>query len=276
MLRGPFASALLVLALAAPAGGQSVRGSVNDVVTGHPIATVLITAVDAAGSLRAAATTDARGMFVLPIPRGDSIVVRVYQFGYRPLESIPLALKRSQSLQVEIGMHPEPVEIEGVTAVGRRSPNLERFLARRESGSGRYLGPEQIADLNPTSTTALLASMSGSVLRPSYSGGRILAHGRDTDSRAGLPSGTCVPTVYVDGFLLDDDHGSLSLDRHPTRTTPFLNERGVPIDSYVRASSVRAVEVYPMPGQAPAEFQRPLMPDCPVVVVWTSYGFSVR
>ena len=37
---------------------------------------------------------------------------------------------------------------------------------------------------------------------------------------------------------------------------------------------VRAVEVYRTPASAPSEFQRPFMRDCPVVLIWTDFGFG--
>jgi hypothetical protein len=48
----------------------------------------------------------------------------------------------------------------------------------------------------------------------------------------------------------------------------------VPINSYVSPDAILGIEVYRNPAQAPPEFQRPFMADCPIVLIWTNYSFG--
>jgi hypothetical protein len=75
----------------------------------------------------------------------------------------------------------------------------------------------------------------------------------------------CTPGVYVDGA--------------PVRETLVLQRSGaaaaVPLDDYVTPSEVRAVEVYRYPAQAPPQYQTStFMGECPVLLVWTDWGFK--
>lgn len=265
------ATLLVTLAIiASPLHAQSIRGKVTDVATGKPIATALVALIDADGSLGSAATTDASGMFFLRIPGSDSVRVRVSRLGYANVESIPLGIAVGDTLHLDVGLRPVPVEIAGVTATAPRTADHERFLARQRTGFGQYLGPEDIEKMKPTSTATLLVGMPNAHLRLGSSGRTIVAKPRDQRL-------SCVPAVYVDGDLLEED----SPANQSTGFTPFRSEAptrdgGVRIDAFVRAESVRAVEVYRNPAQAPPEFQQAFMPDCAVVVIWTTHGFGAR
>lgn len=138
--------------------------------------------------------------------------------------------------------------------------NLAGFLKRQSNGFGRYLGPQEIAKIRPTSAFQILAKLYGARFLPGGRSGGVLAHGFGIGGKPEL----CNPRIYVDGEMIRD-------------TIPSQGSRrgGIALDQNVMASSVRAVEVYRNPHQAPSEFQTGFMGDCPVVVIWTDYGFGL-
>ena len=78
------------------------------------------------------------------------------------------------------------------------------------------------------------------------------------------PDGLCAPWLYIDGHILEPDRD--------IRTRQTI----VRVDSYVSARDIRAVEIYRNPSNAPPEYQRPFMLDCPVVLIWTDFGLGFR
>lgn len=270
------AAALLV----APAvQAQQIRGSVLDVTTDAPLTGAVVMLLDGQGVLRETMLSDTSGAFALQIPDSDSMIVRVQRYGFATIQSVMLRLTTRDSLRLEIRMRPTAIELAGVTATARmtRSRNLEGFLLRRRLGYGKYLGPGEIARLRPRSTLALLASVPGSPIVSGASGIGILARSRDSRVGQGMPAGTCVPTVYIDGLELAREPDASTMRPRPPSTwvPPHTQEPGVRVESHVEARTVRAVEVYQRPAHAPQEFQRPLMPECPVVLIWTDYGFGL-
>lgn len=268
-----------LLLLPAPATAQHIRGQVRDVSGDAALSGAVIMLLDADGMLRETVLSDTAGGFAFRIPETDSMRLRVQRYGYRTLESVTLRLTPSDSLRLEIHMQPTAIPLAGVTATARlnRSRNLEGFLTRQRLGYGRFLGPGEIARLRPRSTTNLLTSVPGSPIMTGGSGLGIVARSRDARTEPGMLVGTCVPTVYVDGLILRGEPEAAGYAPAPGQGNAPLHtqEPGVRVESYVAARTVRAVEVYQRPASAPPEFQRPLMPDCPVVVIWTDFGFGL-
>ena len=128
----------------------------------------------------------------------------------------------------------------------RASPGsvLERSLAefrarRKSSGSGRFLGPEDLLKRPPFRTVDLFRNMPGVQVIPSGSGDRVTMRGS-------LKRGRCTPSIWVDGapIVSSDD-----------------------IEFIVPTDFVRAVEVYSSAMTAPAQFSG--WSDCGVIVFWT-------
>jgi hypothetical protein len=143
-------------------------------------------------------------------------------------------------------------------------------------GFGRTFGREDIEALAPTSTAVVLSGLPGTFLIPG-AGGTLFARTRETrdlsppTSRDNGWEGVCQPSVYLDGFTVEKSpriESSIPGGRSPT------SDMGVPISSYVSPDAILGVEVYRNPAQAPPEFQRPFMEDCPVVLIWTNYSFG--
>lgn len=267
------------LLTAAAAHAQQIRGSIFDLTTDSRLSGAVVMLLDADGMLRETVLTDTAGAFSLRIPQSDSVRLRVERYGYQSVQSATLRLTLRDSLRVEIRMRPAAIDIRGVTATSRsrRSRNLEGFLVRQRMGYGKYLGPGEIARLRPRSTLTVLTAVPGSPIVSGASGNGVLARTRDAREGKGRPTGTCVPTVYVDGFELDAEPDATTMwpPPAPNWVPPHTQEPGVRLESHVAARTVRAVEVYQRPAHAPQEFQRPLMPDCTVVVIWTDFGFGL-
>jgi hypothetical protein len=272
-------SVVAFLLAAASADAQQITGAIFDITTEEPLAGAVVMLLDADGVLRETILSDTAGYFALRIPESDSLRLRVERYGFRAVQSVGLRLTRRDSLRLEIRMRPAAIDIPGVTATARtnRSRNLEGFLVRQRTGFGNYLGPGEIARLRPRTTLTLLASVPGSPIVAGASGLGILARSRDVREERGMATGTCVPTVYIDGLELEPEPGPTDMWPPPPADwiPPHTQEQGVRVESHVAARTVRAVEVYQRPAHAPQEFQRPLMPECPVVVIWTDYGFGL-
>jgi hypothetical protein len=279
MARLTFIVLVSLLLAAAAAQAQEIRGAIFDVSTEARLSGAVVMLLDGEGVLRETVLTDTAGTFTLRFAVSDSIRLRVERYGYRAVESVNLRLDRRDSLRLEIRMRPTAIQIPGVTATAHsnRSRNLEGFLIRQRSGYGKYLGPGEIARLRPRSTLSLLTAVPGSPIISGSSGNAVLARSRDAREEVGRPTGTCVPTVYVDGLELDPEPDASSMVPPPPGDwiPPHTQEPGVRVESYARARTVRAIEVYQRPAHAPHEFQRPLMPDCTVVLIWTDFGFGL-
>ena len=81
----------------------------------------------------------------------------------------------------------------------------------------------------------------------------------------------------MDGLILREEpiENGRWADLAGPEMSPHTREGGVRVESVVAARTVRAVEVYQRPSHAPPEYQRPFMPECPVVLIWTDYGFGL-
>ena len=243
------------------AHSQQVRGVVRDAATGRPIERAVLVILAGDSVMRSATLSDDAGNFVLNAPAGDSIVLRAQQIGYGTHRSDPFVVARAEMVEMSVVLKQEAVAIEGLTVRAPLNKDLHRFLRNQTLGFGRYLGPEEIAQLKPANTVQLLVGTPGAFLVPGGSGRGVTSVRR--------PSGTsaaeiCAPWLYIDGHILEPDYDS--------RTRQTI----VRVDSYVAPDEIRAIEIYRNPSNAPSEYQRPFMRDCPVVLIWTDFGFGFR
>ena len=234
----------LLLALPPTAAAQQVRGIVGDVTSENRLSGTVVVAVDGARAVRATTRTDSLGRFELSVPAGDTLHLEVTHFGYAPQRAGPLLLGAADTVQLLVGLRPQPLQLEEVAVRGGMNRNLERFLRNERKGFGSFLGPEEILAIDAPTTSQLLVRMPGALLLPSGHGGVA------TPIRGG---GVCTPITYVDGVRLTG-----------------------PVNAHVSASKVRAVEMYRNPASAPAEFQEAFMGPCPVLLIWTDHGFDIR
>ena len=241
--------ALLLLALPAPAAAQRLRGVVGDVTSPDRLSGAAVVVVDRERDVRATTLTDSLGGFELAVPAGDTLHLEVRHFGYAPQRTGPLVLGVADTLQLLVGLRPQPLQLEAVAVRGGMNRNLERFLRNRSRGVGAFLGPEEILRMDAPTTSWLLLRMPGALFVPAGQGGVAAVVGPQGFSGSGL----CTPRTYVDGVRLNG-----------------------PVNAHVSASRVRAVEVYRNPANAPADYQEAFMGPCPVLLIWTDHGFDLR
>lgn len=254
--RGLLATMVLTLATRSTSA-QTIRGKVTEGGTDSPLSGVTVAAVRLDSTLVVAALTDSTGAFALTITSGDSVVLIAQRIGYNRLASIPFVVADSLRLEIRMAAQPIPLPSISVTAA---SGNLQKFLERRRSGFGRYYGPEEIANMRVSRSSEFLYRLNGAVFFPRGHG--VVA--RDV-VKSGI--GYCSPRVFIDGALVEE--------RVPSRFQQELASP-VPVDQLAPPSSVRAVEVYTNPVQAPPEFQSAVAGSCAIVLIWTDYGFGIR
>lgn len=217
-------------------------GRVHDAITEDPVVAATVSVPD---RLRVA-ETDRRGRFVLSgVPVGTQ-VLEVRHLGYAPLSYV-LDVSPGLTTEVEIGMVPDPVEMEPIVATVTRSRRLEvkGFYERMHwselVGTGTFYTAEDIDRRRPVEISHMIADESGIRLECNF---------RRTDCRlvntrySSGATGACTLTFYVDGL--------------PTR--------GIALDDVVRPNEIAGIEIYKGLSSGPAEFPAS---RCGLVVVWT-------
>ena len=211
-----------------------LEGRIFDVVTKDPITTAAVTVA----GRRAAVQTDRWGRYILTgIPAGAK-EFRVRRMGYEPLE-YTVNVKPGLTTQVDIGLVPDPVEMEPLVATTVRSHRLESkgFYERQYWGEmlgvGEFLTPEYLERWRPMRMSQLLEQYT--MLRP-----RLV--------RGGGTAGDCL-NVYLDNINVNNLARSL--------------------DSIVLPSEVAGVEVYRASTSLPHGLTRFGVGRCALVLIWT-------
>lgn len=132
LLRRPLGLAaltgLVVAALTARAGAQSVTGVVIDQATGVHVPAAAIAIVDEAGRRVGVAYSDSLGLFHVTLDAGGMFRVEVGQLGYVPAVLSALEVPDSQTIDLRVELPPSPVRIPGVDAVTRAAPRARRTV----------------------------------------------------------------------------------------------------------------------------------------------------
>lgn len=179
------------------------------------------------------------------LPSGSHVLLARhlgYGAGAAPVD---LTSRERQSVTITL---PKFVSImDPVLVTARRNRSLDRvgFSNRMKSGTGYYIGPDQIEKIRPYRLTDIIRRVPG--VRVSYSGrGESIESSRGADSFTG---GSCT-VYYVDG-------------------TPWLSMEPDDINDFVGGQEVVAVEVY-QSSHVPAEFTRGAG-ACLTIVLWTKF-----
>jgi carboxypeptidase family protein/carboxypeptidase-like protein/TonB-dependent receptor-like protein len=193
------------------------------------------------------AMTNERGEFSLRnLPSGTHVLLaRHLGFG---AETVPVDLSSHDAKQVTIKLPKFVAVMDPVVVTARRANSLDKvgFNQRQRSGTGYYLGPDQIQMIHPNALTDILRRVPG--LRISYGpDGEQVSSSRGTTSLSG--GSGCVQ------YYLDD--------------MPWQSVTPGDINHFVNGPEVVGVEVYAGPG-APAQYTRG-MQDCTTVVIWTKF-----
>ena len=193
------------------------------------------------------ALTNEQGEFTMKnLPSGTHVLLaRHLGFG---AETVPVDLSSHEPKQVTIKLPKFVAMMDPVVVTARRAASLDKvgFNQRQRSGTGYYLGPDQIQMIHPNALTDILRRVPS--LRISYGpDGEQVTSSRGTTSLTGGPG--CVQ-YYVDDM-------------------PWQSATPGDINNFVNGPEVVGVEVYAGPG-APAQYTRG-MQDCTTVVIWTKF-----
>lgn len=240
-----FAAILLNIVVAAEA--QIIRGKLLDDRTDAPIAAGAVTMRTQAFSVRTV-LTDSAGRFRFHVPRPGYYLLEGSGLGYLKVKSPVVAILGNDTVDVELRLATDAVPLAPLTITARRSTRarlLDDFEQRRKKGFGQFLGPEDIKRLSPFHVTDLLREMRGIIMHADRTQ-------VDLTMRAML-GGRCVPHIVVDGVAVSEN---------------------IPINEFLSASSIRAVEVYTLASDVPAEFASVIRRGCGAVVLWTSMAIA--
>lgn len=186
-------------------------------------------------------TTDDKGEFTLRnLPSGTHVLV-VRHLGYAA-DAVPVDLSSREPKRVTVALPRHVTIMDPVLVNARRTASLDRigFSRRQKSGAGYYMGPEQIARMNPIQLTDLFRQVPG--LRVSYS-----PEGDVISSSRGAGGSSCVV------FYLDDMRWQSVMPGD--------------INTFVSAREVVAAEVY-QGTNVPAQYSSG-MGNCVTIVLWT-------
>ena len=191
------------------------------------------------------ALTNENGEFSMRnLPSGSHVLLaRHLGFG---AETIPVDLSTREPKRVTLKLPKFVAVLDPVLVTSRRVAGLDKigFNKRKQSGTGFYLGPEQIQKLHPNSLTDILRTIPG--LRVNYG-----PQGEEVSSSRGVTSlqgGSGCVQYYVDD-------------------SPWQSMSPGDVNNFVNGNEVVGVEVYSGPG-TPPQYQRG---DCTTIVLWTKF-----
>jgi len=181
--------------------------------------------------------TNERGAFAMDGLPGGTHTLEIRVIGYAPVTRVVhLAASRPATVDVQLAKAAVILATETIRGKLVYSRQLAEFEGRRRSGLGRYLTAADIERRPNTRLSALLQGMLGVYLQHSAGTSQVTMRG-------GL-SGSCTPTLYVDG--------------NQDLTNDF---------DYLFSDEIVGIEVYSRESQRPGRFNN--SNRCGAVVVWT-------
>lgn len=265
MHRALSAAALLAAIAFSPAAAQSAADSatiaviVLDAVTQKPVENVELRVGSAADARR----TDFMGEVQVKHPRHTSIRIAVRHAAYAPIDTTFAV--GGTDWQLMLAAQPSAPRMPTTTVTATPAaprPHLAGFEARRASGKGRYITPEELAKSPDRKLVDMITRLGGLIVDASATGrSRLLARsgpqsfqGAGTGinnmnsglggDNEGMRPGHCEVAVFIDGTLVP----------------------GIEMDSF-RAAGFDGVEYY-TPSNMPPEFKRPGV-TCGVLLLWS-------
>ncbi len=148
---------LLCLAAVLPYNGsaQVVAGRVIDIGTESGVVGAQVTLVNPEGMIIRSAVTDSSGVFIVPVVEPDSYTVQIDHIAYGSITSEWLAVRRNETVEVELRVGQREIPLEPLIVTARRSRGnayLEDFYRRAEInddiGKGVILTRSDLAPLD--------------------------------------------------------------------------------------------------------------------------------
>lgn len=260
---------------AAPAAAQRIEGVVRETGTTRGVAFARITLQAADSSTLGMALTDSTGRFTVGVAVRDTVLLLVESLGFAPVRSVPIVVGAADTLRLEIGLRPDPLQLPALQAEVVNA-NLSGFLRRRATRRfGEFLDWEEIRRLAPRTADELLAHTEA--IDPSFEPGAGVVGRFGSDGFRRLIY-SCKPFVFVDGRDMEPWRQALgprpkAFEMKVVSARIAPPEDPVSLDAWVDVRSIVAVEVYASPFDAPWQFRRP---GCASILVWTDAGFGLR
>ena len=233
-------------------------GQIQDARTGQPIAAAEISV----GGRREVVQSNRTGHFVLSALTAGKHELSVRHLGYAQLRD-SVAVEGGLTTEVDLGLSPNPLELEPLVATVIRPRELEvrGFYERRHwgelNGAGTFFTAEDIERRNPARITHMIADAPGIRIADCDVRGRGCKL-FSTRLSSGFSDRPCMMNVYLDGVLVmrsgDDRWGGGS----PVQS----------VNEYVLPTEIAGIEVYRGAAALPAEFSG-FDSRCGAVVIWT-------
>lgn len=229
-------------------------GQIRDARTRQPVAVAAVSIADRPE----VAATDRRGRFALSgLPVGGH-ELSVQHLGYAAL-TYPVTVTRGLTTEVDIGLSPDPVELEPLVATATRPRRLEvqGFYERRDwaelTGGGTFFTAADIERRAPLRITHMVADAPGVRLANC----NLRGHGCElfsTRASAGFSDEGCQLNVYLDGSLVV--RGSNGRWSRAARAGLFTAGMPPPesLNNLVLPGEIAGLEVYVGAAWLPAEF----------------------
>jgi hypothetical protein len=263
LLRSAF-RILPALLLAAPLGGQTIRGRVLDAGSGEPVPQATVTALTADQHTAARTRTAADGSFALELRGAGTFRLRGERAGYQPSTSQPMAVAVREAVTVELRVSPQPLQIDPLTVTARiqppRDPVLEHngFYDRESWGMGKFVHREDIDRHPEYNLVHTLARVPGVEIDVDSRGREIVTftRGRVVGTIHRMQVGQrddCFPLIYLDGSLMR-----------------YAPPNDVQLDDIVKPDMIGGIEVYRSAAEIPPQFNGSGA-ACGVIVIWTRH-----
>ncbi len=262
-----FGVALLVLSIA-PAQAQTITGTVLDGGTGAPIPAAVITLLTEPGDVTTRVEADSLGVFSATAPRAGSYYLRAERIGYRAVTEGIFDLGAGGTMEVQINLLTQPVELEGVEATVTAERAIERrqreylewqgFYDRKKMGFGSFITPEEIEEKPPFRARDLFKMI------PGVNTGNVTG----TPGTDGIVTMKCAPPRGL-GAAGQIQVGSVRAGGFAVFVNGIRVYQGREWDmrSDVAMADIAAVEVYPRLATLPIEYSG--FGVCGAILIWT-------
>jgi len=165
-LRSRIGGLLLLACLASQADAQAqttLRGTIVDAVTGQPVSTADVRAVDEGGVVRGTTISNSRGEFTVQIGEGGRFTLTFRHVAYVQVVSEPLELTTGDHLQIAVRLDPGVVVLDAITVTAARSYEMiriaefrERAELSRRMGRGRIYMREDLERMRPVTAQEVI------------------------------------------------------------------------------------------------------------------------
>jgi hypothetical protein len=251
----PLLAAVLLLAGAAPAHAQVVRGRVIDNATGEPVSAAKVEAL-AAGRGSGSTRSEADGKFEVRLRAAGTFRLQTERSGYRPTVTgdIPVAVRETVYVEVKVAaaaMQLDPLRVTArVAPPRRRTLELNGFYERERLGFGRFIRREDFETRSNLTTSQILARERGTIVVGSGPSEFIVfARSSSVGALRSPVAKYCIPQLYLDGMKISS---------------------GRDLNEVVGPNQVEAVELYRSAAEIPVQYNGSDS-ACGVILVWTRH-----